>query len=133
MRHARILSEALMAGAIVKTSSDTKQWKPLPNAPGNFLKILRLDKETGQQAILLRMEPGAHYPSHIHPGGEDVLVLEGSVQLGADRLARGDYLYTPPGGIHAASTREGCTMFITVGKPIEPAVPPVAERAHGME
>jgi quercetin dioxygenase-like cupin family protein len=105
---------------VVKTSSALKEWRPLPDAKGSYIKFLRVDKETGQQALLLKMEAGARYPPHVHPGGEDVYVLEGSVQLGADRLGAGDYLYTPPGGIHAAWSQDGCTMLIVVGKPIEP-------------
>ena len=101
---------------IVKTQSAAKEWRTLPDA-GNFIKFLRIDKETGQQAVLLRMEPGAHYPAHLHPGGEDVYVLEGTVQLGAETLHSGDYLYTPPGGIHAAWSPQGCVLFIVVGQP----------------
>ncbi len=96
-----------------------KQWRPMSDA-GNHVKILRIDDATGQQVVLIRMEPGARYPVHVHPGGEDVFVLEGSVHLGAETLHAGDYLYTEPGGVHAAWTDEGCTMYVSVGKPIEP-------------
>jgi quercetin dioxygenase-like cupin family protein len=49
----------------------------------------------------LKFEPGATYPAHNHPGGEEVFVIEGDVKLGKDRLSAGDYLYTPPQGKHA--------------------------------
>lgn len=107
-----------MSDRVVKTQSAAKSWRPMSDA-GNHVKILRIDEETGQQAVLLRMDPGARYPTHVHPGGEDVFVLEGSVHLGKDTLGPGDYLYTPPGGVHAAWTDEGCTMLILVGQPIE--------------
>ena len=103
---------------IIRTRSADKEWKALPEE-GSHIKVLRIDKETGQQAVLLRMDPGTRYPTHLHPGGEDVYVIDGSVQLGADTLGPGDYLYTPPGGIHAVWSKEGCTMLILVGRPIE--------------
>ena len=85
----------------------------VPRIDGRYAKVgtvARVDEvgqlPNGQQAVLLRMDPGAHYPSHVHPGGEDVYVIEGSVQLGADRLGPGDYLYTPPGGITSSAAAE---------------------------
>ena len=110
---------------IRKTESHTKPWKPVPDAPGNEVKVLRYDKESGASAVLLKMDPGAHYAAHVHPGGEEVFVLRGSLQLGADFLRDGDFLYTPPGGIHAASSKEGCVVYISVPRAIEFAVPPV--------
>ena len=114
-----------MNADIRKTASHAKSWKPVPDAPGNEIKVLRHDTETGGSTILLKMDPGAHYASHIHPGGEEVYVLSGSLQLGADFLVEGDFLYTPPGGIHAASSKEGCVVYISVPLPIALAKPPV--------
>ncbi len=112
-----------------KTESHIKEWKPVPDAPGNAMKTLRYDKETGASAILLKMDPGAHYAAHVHPGGEEVFVLSGSLQLGADFLRDGDFLYTPPGGIHAASSTEGCVVYISVPQAIAFSVPAVEEES----
>lgn len=117
------------AGEIRKTESHAKEWKPVPDAPGNAIKVLRYDRDTGGSAVLLRMDPGAHYASHVHPGGEEVFVLSGSLQLGADFLREGDFLYTPPGGIHAASSKEGCVVYISVPRAIELAKPGVEREA----
>ncbi len=111
------------ADEIKKTESAAKEWRPVPDAPGNAVKVLRYDPATGGSAVLLRMDPGAHYAAHVHPGGEEVFVLEGSLQLGADFLREGDFLYTPPGGIHAASSKEGCIVYISVPRGIEFATP----------
>src|SRR5262245_31109800 len=93
-------------------------WKPL-RVPGISIKLLRNDKESGEATFLLRFEPGAAFPAHDHPAGEQVFVVEGDVRIGRERLTAGDYLYTPPLGIHAVSTERGCVLFVTLPKPIE--------------
>jgi quercetin dioxygenase-like cupin family protein len=87
--------------------------------PGLMVKILRKDKSTGESTLLMKMAPGAAYPAHRHPGGEQVLVLEGEVRFSSDLLKPGDYLYTPPELIHAAYSEKGCLLFITAPKPPE--------------
>jgi quercetin dioxygenase-like cupin family protein len=92
-------------------------WKPLaePGIVGVSVKVLRYDAATHRApTILLKFEPGATYPVHIHPGGEEILVLEGDVRLGKDHLRAGDYLYTAPNNIHAVASDQGCTLLVIV-------------------
>ena len=97
---------------------DEAAWRALPT-PGVSIKLLRDDKETGESTFLLRFESGARFPAHNHPGGEQVFVLEGDLQIGRERLRAGDYLYTPPNGAHAVSTEAGCLLLATLPRPIE--------------
>src|SRR5512140_1793946 len=79
-------------------------WQPLnePDVAGVTVKVLRFDAATHRApSILLKFEAGARYPLHAHPGGEEILVLEGEVQFGHDHLREGDYLYTAPHNVHA--------------------------------
>src|SRR5215813_11397642 len=102
--------------------SHQTEWKPLPepDAAGVFVKVLRFDKETRRApTILLKFEPGATYPAHNHPGGEEVFVLEGDLKLGKDHLYTGDYLYTPPNGKHAAWSENGCVVLVNVPLGVE--------------
>lgn len=81
--------------------------------------MLRQNRETGESTALVRFEAGVRFPAHSHPGGEEIFVVEGDLQVGGERLRAGDYLYTPPDGTHAASTEGGCLMLVTLPKPIE--------------
>jgi quercetin dioxygenase-like cupin family protein len=83
------------------------------------VKVLRRDSATGGSTSVVRFAAGATFPAHNHPGGEEVLVLEGEVQIGGHRLATGDYLYTPPGGKHALSTASGCVILVVLPQPVE--------------
>ncbi|WP_316635338.1 dimethylsulfonioproprionate lyase family protein [uncultured Flavobacterium sp.] len=82
---------------------------------GIYSKILFFDKEANRPTkFLLKFEPGASYPNHIHPAGEEIYVLEGEVRSGKDELKKGDYLYMPPGSSHSVFSKTGCTLLFTV-------------------
>ena len=93
-------------------------WRDSPHA-GVQWKKLRFDPRTGSSAVLLRFEPGAYYGRHRHPGGEDYLVLEGSLEEGGRTWAAGSFVHHPPGSSHRPSSLEGCLLFVTLPAPIE--------------
>ena len=106
------------------THTHQKEWQPLVenNVPykGVFVKSLRFDEATQRsKTILLKFEPGASYPYHNHPAGEELFVLEGEVMIEGQKLVAGDYLYTPPGFKHAVSTEKGCTVFFMIPEEVE--------------
>jgi len=107
---------------LVRTNES--DWKPLnePGVSGISVKVLRFDKGTGRvPTFLLKFDPGATYPAHDHPAGEEVFVLEGEVTFGKDHLMAGDYMYAPPGQKHAVWSGQGCVMLLCV--PEEVVVP----------
>ena len=100
---------------LVRTNES--DWKPLnePGVSGISVKVLRFDKGNERApTFLLKFEPGATYPAHDHPAGEEVFVLEGEVTFGKHHLQAGDYLYTPPSGKHAVWSKQGCVMLLCV-------------------
>jgi quercetin dioxygenase-like cupin family protein len=104
------LSESVVASA-------GTEWKA-GRIPGISVKVLRRDEATGQSSSLVRFDPGAKFPAHDHPAGEEVYVLQGEVQIGRHRLKAGDYLYAPPGVKHAASSESGCVFLVALPKPV---------------
>lgn len=96
-----------------------QEWIPLVeenvNTAGLFVKPLHYD-DLAQRSptFLLKFNPGASYPNHDHPAGEEVYVLEGEVRFGNVHLHAGDYLYTAPGDTHAAYSKTGCTLLFSV-------------------
>jgi len=67
----------------VRVASIQLDWQPT-SAPGVFYKLLRSDRDTGAQTILLKFNAGAQFPAHNHPGGEEIFVIEGEIQVGRD-------------------------------------------------
>ena len=105
--------------------STAVDWVPLaePDVTGVYVKVLRFDETTRRApTILLKFEPGATYPNHVHPGGEEVFVLEGNIHLGKDHLFAGDYLYTAPNNVHAVRSEGGCVILVNVPEAVQ-AVP----------
>jgi quercetin dioxygenase-like cupin family protein len=106
------------------THSHQNEWQPLVennvHYKGVFVKSLRFDQATQRsKTILLKFEPGASYPYHNHPAGEELFVLEGEVVIEGEKLTAGDYLYTPPGYKHAVHTTQGCTVFFMIPEEVE--------------
>jgi quercetin dioxygenase-like cupin family protein len=100
------------------------EWKPLVESgidtKGIYVKILRFDHQQQRPpSIYLKFEPGARYPYHNHPGGEEIFVLKGSCLVNETLLKAGDYLYTPPGFKHAVKSEEGCELIFIIPEEVE--------------
>src|SRR4030095_2367337 len=104
--------------------NDQKEWQPLIENGIRYEGIsvisLHYDEDKKRSTtILLKFEPGAQYPYHNHPAGEELYVLEGEVILENVTLRRGDYLYTPPNFKHSVTTKTGCTMLFIIPEEVE--------------
>ena len=70
------------------------------------------DRETGQGAYMIRMEPGAETIRHVHKRREEYLILEGDlVESDGTVLGPGDYVIYPPGSEHNSRTVNGCLLI----------------------
>jgi anti-sigma factor ChrR (cupin superfamily) len=104
--------------ASLYVDGESTPWRDTPH-DGVRWKKLRYDPGSGRSAVLLRFEAGARYGAHRHPGGEEYLVLEGSLEDGGRSYRAGTYVHHPPGSSHAPSSKEGCLLFVTLPAPIE--------------
>lgn len=68
--------------------------------------------ESGQVTSVVRYEPGATFPPHDHPGGEEILVLEGVFSDEHGDWPAGTYLLNPEGFRHAPFSRDGCVLWV---------------------
>jgi quercetin dioxygenase-like cupin family protein len=94
--------------------ADEAVWEKTP-IPGITTRILFVDPPRNQFTALVRMEPGASYPGHVHGGPEECLVLEGELCVGGDTVLRkGDYQRAAGGSRHGVqSTQTGCLLLVT--------------------
>lgn len=74
-------------------------WRP-HELPGLAYKRLSLDRDSGMATTLLRLDPGAVYPSHRHEAAEHLLVLSGDLEVHGQRMGPGDYCRAEPGSVH---------------------------------
>jgi anti-sigma factor ChrR (cupin superfamily) len=61
---------------------------------------------------LVRFAPGARFPFHAHPEGEEILVLEGEFADENGIYPAGTYLFNPDSSAHAPFSREGCLLLV---------------------
>ena len=81
---------------------------------GVFVRPLAVIEGNDKVKMLVRMQPGASYPPHVHSGFEDCYVLKGSIHVGDILLEEGDYQCSDGGSIHATqATEKGCLLLIT--------------------
>lgn len=98
----------------ILADSTRMEWRP-GGAPGISMKELYSDPNRRERVALLRWEKNARYPRHEHPGGEEVLVLEGTLADEAGRYPCGTWIRNPPGSAHEPYSPEGCVILIKTG------------------
>lgn len=88
-------------------------WQPSPSHSVRR-KRLYLDgpAEAGRVTSVVRYEPGSAFPSHAHPEGEEIFVLDGVFSDEHGDYPAGTYLLNPDGTAHAPRSRDGCTLFV---------------------
>lgn len=92
--------------------SSQLDWVPSPSV-GIERKLLERDgDEVARATSLVRYATGSQFPSHGHPGGEEVLVLDGVFEDETGVYPAGSYLKNPAGTSHAPASSCGCTLFV---------------------
>ncbi len=99
-------------GVLSIMRSNEGKWISTP-FPGITMKQLFYDPQTGNESVLVRMQPGSTYPNHHHKGLEHALVLEGDAVFSDHTLHAGDYEVGESGLDHSSiTTQHGCLVFI---------------------
>jgi anti-sigma factor ChrR (cupin superfamily) len=85
------------------------------DCPGVSFHWLRRDAETGTATAFIKVLPGYGYADHLHRGGEDCLVLQGSFRDRRGEYQAGDFVYYEPESVHhdlQALGNEACILFV---------------------
>ncbi len=97
-----------------KVFIDTAQidWVPSPSSNVWRKPLAREEAERGHTTSLVRFDPDSYFPQHMHPLGEEILVLEGVFSDEHGDYGPGYYIRNPPGSRHAPFSKEGCVLFV---------------------
>ena len=126
MRSKSLIATILVVGSAVALSA-----QPRP-AGSTRTDLQRNDLSiAGHEVLQARVdfEPGAHFPSHRHPGEEIIYVLEGTLEYEVEgqspvTLEAGDVLFVPSGAYHSARNvgttpgSELATYVLEKGRPL---------------
>ncbi len=74
--------------------------------------LFRIGDEKARATSIVRYAPGSHFARHVHAGGEEFLVLEGTFQDESGDYPAGTYVRNPPASGHAPGSDAGCTIFV---------------------
>ena len=84
------------------------------SVPGVQTRLLFEDHERNIRSSLFRLQPGAGFPEHPHPGVEECFVIEGDVWIGDVYMQAGDYMRAPAGTEHGFTySKQGCLLMLT--------------------
>jgi quercetin dioxygenase-like cupin family protein len=93
-------------------------WQPDQRRLGIARKLLRGSRDA-EYTTLLRLDAGVRFPSHSHPAGEELFVVDGRIRIEGTWYEAGCYIYSPPGAVHDVFSDTGATMLIRMPGPGE--------------
>ncbi len=108
--------DILKSGQLVCVECGDLPWKPSTFAYGVFVKDVAV--ADGLEMQVVRLEPGAQIPLHIHECPEFIYVLEGELMIGAHRLRRGWASVASVGSVHSDVQSETGCVFLLVDRPV---------------
>jgi anti-sigma factor ChrR (cupin superfamily) len=99
--------------ATVRIDTRTAQWLP-GLVPG--LSVMPLHEHAGISTALVRWAPQTRFSQHVHPGGEEILVLDGLFVDEDGEYCPGTWLRNPRWSRHTPSAGpEGALIYVKVG------------------
>lgn len=98
-------TRALMHGAKLA-------WVSSPTPGVERRMLFRIGEEKARATSIVRYAPESHFPAHGHPGGEEILVLDGIFQDEGGDYPSGSYIRNPPGSAHRPASAQGCIIFV---------------------
>lgn len=79
------------------------------------IAVLPLHGFGSERVSLVRWAANTRFTPHVHPGGEEIFVLDGAVEDEEGRYAADSWLRNPPGSQHMPFSLEGCLLYVKIG------------------
>ena len=97
----------------LRIDTSTAAWQP---GPGPGLSTMPLHEYGGISTALMRWAPNTRFETRSHPGGEEILVLEGVLHDENGAYPAGTWLRSPRGSRHTPYTGpEGALVYVKDG------------------
>lgn len=110
-RPARTESKLVQFARMQTVRQEDQEWEET-EFPGVEICRLFVDGEGGG-ALIVKMQPGAIYPTHEHGGREQFYIISGDMRIGVKGFKAGDYHRAESGTVHeVVSTIGGCSCLV---------------------
>jgi anti-sigma factor ChrR (cupin superfamily) len=111
------MAEAASLGTLASRFITTDDVPWIENAPGQKIKVIYYDPNSGMLTILSKLAPGSGIPPHKHEDLEQTYVIEGSLVDDEGECTAGNFVIRAKGSRHAPVAPNGCTMLVFFLKP----------------
>ena len=91
---------------------ESHQWVKSPQNGVERIMLDRIGEEKARATSMVRYAPRSYFPHHLHPGGEEILVLSGTFSADDKHYPAGWYLRNPPTSGHTPYSDEGAVIFV---------------------
>ena len=91
---------------------DSLPWQDSPMKGVSRRMLDRIGDEVARATTIVRYDPGSHFSSHVHTGGEEFIVLDGVFQDEHGDFPAGSYIRNPPQSKHTPGSEPGCTIMV---------------------
>ena len=96
----------------VVLETDKMDWISSPSSGVSRKPLSGTLKESGHATSIVRYEKGSSFKPHVHPLGEEIMVLDGVFSDEHGDYEKGTYIRNPPGSVHAPFSDEGCILLV---------------------
>jgi anti-sigma factor ChrR (cupin superfamily) len=79
------------------------------------LTVLTVHEDGREQVGFVRFAPGTKVPHHLHEGGEEFFVIEGSLSDAYGTYTSGTWVRQEHGSAHEVTSKEGCLLYSKSG------------------
>lgn len=100
----------------VAINTQQMAWQTSPSIGVLRKPLERAAKESGHVTSIVQYQAKSHFAEHLHPLGEEILVLEGVFSDEQGDYPAGTYLRNPPGSKHRPFSQLGCTLFVKLNQ-----------------
>jgi anti-sigma factor ChrR (cupin superfamily) len=88
------------------------EWEASPMEGVWRKSLVREAPEHGLTTSLVRFDAESHFSAHLHPKGEEIMVLEGVFSDEHGDYPAGTYIRNPPGSKHTPGSEPGCVLLV---------------------
>lgn len=92
--------------------SNQQPWQASPMVGVDRRPLDRVGDEVARATTIVRYAPGSSFSPHVHTGGEEFIVLEGTFQDEHGDYPQGSYVRNPPTSKHTPRSEQGCIIFV---------------------
>lgn len=95
---------------------DEIPWEDSPMAGVERRRLDRVQSDNEYVTTIVRYAPNSSFSSHVHSGGEEFVVIDGTFEDDYGDWTVGSYVRNPPQSSHTPGSKQGCTILVKLGQ-----------------